>query len=99
MTQQASGDVVQLVAAGVAPASVKWRGGTGLLMCAGLTTLTALTFDVQAPDGTTWDTVPNSANGAAATPTTANTAILFVLPACSIRITGATGGSAWAVGI
>jgi hypothetical protein len=88
MTRQASGDKVQLVAAGVAVASAAWRGGRGVLTIASFNA--GGNFEMQAPDGA-WVGVKDLGAGTAIT-TAANGAFNFSAPACRIRMS-AGGGS------
>lgn len=99
MTVQASGDVVQLTAAGTsATAGFAWRGGRGLLMIDGLSGTPSL--EAQTPAGS-WVAVRDQNTGGVITgAATSGLCFNFELPACRIRMS-AGGGSmnVWAIGV
>lgn len=98
MTIQASGDVVQLIAAGTAVASAAWRGGRGLLMIDNLSGTPSL--EAQTPSGA-WVAVRDQNTGGVITgAATTGLCYNFELPACRIRMS-TTGGTmnAWAIGV
>lgn len=98
MTRAAQGDRANLVVAGVAAASVPWRGGDAMFMIDGFAAESA-TLELQTPSGA-WVTVWAPGYGSIAAETEAF-AIFVPLCAGLYRVTGAGGGAvnAYLIGV